>query len=250
MGRSLEISEVLQTLCEEVKQALECDKVCALLGDEVDGYVAVGAAGLDESFLGFRQAPGHGLGGHAIRAGRILVTHRYQEEGYAPPEATQLSEIRTCVSAPLHWDGDHRAFVSAGFRTPHPIANRDVELMEGFAELGSLACANAARHARVQSAAQIDGLTGCLNRDALESHLDESVKLADENDEPLSLALVDLDRFKAINDVFGHPSGDTVLQKVGSALRSSVRAATSRLATAAMSSRSSSTAPPSGMPSR
>lgn len=221
MGRSLEINEVLQTLCDEVYDALNCHSAVAMLDDQA-GYVAVGVAGLPD-FLGFRRPYGAGLGGRAVQEERILVTHRYQEEGLAPPDSSLLDDVRTCVSAPLRWDDKFRGFVSAAFDTPRPIADADIELMEGFAELAGLACGNAERHARVRSAARVDGLTGCLNRDALETRLSQAVGDATESGHPLALALLDLDRFKSINDVFGHQQGDAVLRSVGAALLGGVR---------------------------
>jgi diguanylate cyclase (GGDEF)-like protein/putative nucleotidyltransferase with HDIG domain len=223
MGRSLETADILQTLSLESQRALECDSVAAVLGDEVDGYVVVGAVGVPESFIGFRYGPGIGLGGRAVQEGRTLITHHYREEGYAPPETPALDDIEGAVAVPLRWDGRIHGAVSAGFVSNQRITSSDVELLEGFAELAGLACANAERHAQVREAAEIDGLTGCLNRDALQVRLGELVSFCEQRDEPLSLALLDLDGFKSINDVFGHPSGDAVLKGVGMALRSSVR---------------------------
>jgi diguanylate cyclase (GGDEF)-like protein len=225
MGGSLEIDEVLRTLCEEICRGLECDTVGAALGDEVDGYVITGkAGGIPEGFVGFRQPPGSGLGGRAVQAGRTLVTQRYREEGYPPPETQVLDEIKSCIAVPLRWDGRIRGFVSAGFTTARRITPGDAELVEGFSELAGMACANAERHAEVREAAEIDGLTGCLNRDALQRHLRDLIAESDENGHKLSVAILDLDGFKSINDVFGHPSGDAVLKNVGAALRGSVRA--------------------------
>jgi diguanylate cyclase (GGDEF)-like protein len=223
MGRSLEITEILQTLCVESRRALEADSVAALLGDEMDGYVVVGSTGLPETFRGYRQGPGTGLGGRAVQEGRTLVTHHYQEEGYAPPETGALDELKSAISVPLRWDDRTHGFVSTGFRGDRRITGSDVELLEGFAELAGLACGNAERHAEMREAAEIDGLTGCLNRDALQLRLGELTYKCEQSGDPLSLALLDLDGFKSINDVFGHPSGDAVLKGVGAALRSSVR---------------------------
>jgi diguanylate cyclase (GGDEF)-like protein len=223
MSRSLETSEVLRTLGSEVQRAMECDTVAVALGDEVDGYVCVGEAGMP-GFLGFRHPAGQGLGSVAVRAGRVIVTHAYQEEGYAPPEAVDLAEVRAAVAAPIRWDGSIRGFVTAGFTTQRRIATTEVELMEGFAELAGLACGNAERHEALRESAEVDGLTGCINRDGLERRLGELLAEAERSGKPLSLALLDLDGFKVINDVFGHPSGDEVLKNVGTALRGSVRA--------------------------
>ena len=222
LSRSLEISEVLQTLCDESQRALRTDTMSVSLGDEVDGYVVIGAAGLDD-FVGFRLAPGAGLGGKSVQSGRSMVTHSYTEEGYAPAEALSLQGIRCAMAVPLRWDDRIRGFLSCGWRHRRRITSAEVELMEGFAELAGLACANAERHAAVREAAEIDGLTGCLNRDALQEQLEERIARAEKTGSPLSLALLDLDGFKTINDVFGHLTGDAVLKSVGAALRSTVR---------------------------
>jgi diguanylate cyclase (GGDEF)-like protein len=222
MSRSLEISEVIQTLCDESQLAIGSDTNAISLGDEVEGYVVVGTAG-PPNFVGFRRSPGSGLGGRAAQAGRTMVTHSYQEDGYAPPEAPELADVRSAVAVPLRWADRVRGFHSCGWRSPKRITSSEVELLEGFAELAGLACANAERHATLREAAEVDGLTGCLNRYALQEQLDELIARAEQSGAPLSLALLDLDGFKSINDVFGHLSGDAVLTSVGAALRSTVR---------------------------
>jgi two-component system, cell cycle response regulator len=63
--------------------------------------------------------------------------------------------------------------------------------------------------------AQIDGLTGLWNRAHFDQRLQEEVAAALRHDAPLSLILLDLDRFKQINDTRGHPCGDQVLEEVG-----------------------------------
>lgn len=70
---------------------------------------------------------------------------------------------------------------------------------------------------------QHDGLTGTLTRTSGELHLANAVAQARALATPLALALVDVDRFKQVNDRFGHPAGDQALSAVARALRSCLR---------------------------
>jgi two-component system, cell cycle response regulator len=71
--------------------------------------------------------------------------------------------------------------------------------------------------------AQIDGLTGLYNRAYFDQRLAEEVSAASRYGRRVSLLLVDLDHFKRVNDTFGHPFGDLVLQRTGETLQASLR---------------------------
>ena len=68
-----------------------------------------------------------------------------------------------------------------------------------------------------------DGLTGLHNRRYLDSHLPRLVERAAARRRPLSLMITDLDRFKRINDTFGHDGGDEVLREFARRVKKSVR---------------------------
>ncbi|WP_211950629.1 GGDEF domain-containing protein [Cupriavidus yeoncheonensis] len=67
-----------------------------------------------------------------------------------------------------------------------------------------------------------DDLTGLLARGAFWQQLEEAGTQADRNGKPLTVAFVDLDHFKAINDVYGHLAGDSVLRHFAGLLRKTV----------------------------
>ncbi|MDB5213644.1 MAG: pleD 1, partial [Myxococcaceae bacterium] len=71
--------------------------------------------------------------------------------------------------------------------------------------------------------AQIDALTGLRNRAYLDERLAAEVSGSARTGRPLSLVMIDLDHFKKLNDTFGHPFGDLVLQRVGDFLGRSIR---------------------------
>ncbi|MFN7291509.1 MAG: GGDEF domain-containing protein [Pirellula sp.] len=67
--------------------------------------------------------------------------------------------------------------------------------------------------------ARTDGLTGLANRRAFDQRIDECYKNWVERKQVFSLALIDIDHFKKINDTYGHPAGDAVLKEVSNRLR-------------------------------
>lgn len=69
-----------------------------------------------------------------------------------------------------------------------------------------------------------DSLTGLRNRRALIERFYEEIDRARRHNDPLSLALLDVDQFKPFNDTFGHPAGDVVLKGVADLIESRARA--------------------------
>jgi diguanylate cyclase (GGDEF)-like protein len=65
---------------------------------------------------------------------------------------------------------------------------------------------------RIEELAELDDLTGSFNRRCIMRLLDEEVSRAHRTKAPCSIALIDLDWFKRINDTYGHPTGDEVLR--------------------------------------
>jgi two-component system, cell cycle response regulator len=68
-------------------------------------------------------------------------------------------------------------------------------------------------HDNLAESAARDGLTGLLNRRALDARAEEAVALAHRHGRPLCCLLLDIDHFKQVNDTHGHAAGDTVLRE-------------------------------------
>jgi diguanylate cyclase (GGDEF)-like protein len=77
--------------------------------------------------------------------------------------------------------------------------------------------------ARLTEQAMVDGLTGLPNRRAIDEALDTNVARAIRTGAPLSIAMVDVDHFKAYNDTHGHPEGDRLLTGLAATWRAELR---------------------------
>ena len=67
--------------------------------------------------------------------------------------------------------------------------------------------------------ARTDGLTGLSNRKAFDQKMDECFAKWQHSKQPFTLALIDIDHFKKVNDTYGHPAGDIVLQEMSKQLQ-------------------------------
>jgi diguanylate cyclase (GGDEF)-like protein len=103
-------------------------------------------------------------------------------------------------------------------------SRRDLEAaLVGITDQATTALDNARLLETVRRQALQDGLTGLANRSAIEDEVRACLVDAVQGDAPVALLFVDLDRFKAVNDTYGHHAGDDLIRQVAERLRTSVR---------------------------
>jgi len=105
------------------------------------------------------------------------------------------------------------------------FSDRELEAASLFAHVAASAWRNAQLYVELVNAAMTDPLTRLYNSRWLRDTGERDLARAERNGKPLSLLLVDLDHFKAVNDSSGHAIGDLLLQRVATQLRTTVRGA-------------------------
>jgi len=103
-------------------------------------------------------------------------------------------------------------------RSPEAPTEDLVDALETLASHAATALTAARLHREVELRSETDPLTRVSNRRRLESDLKSEVARSLRYGHPLSLVMVDIDHFKAVNDDFGHQTGDEVLKQVAAAL--------------------------------
>lgn len=138
-------------------------------------------------------------------------------------EAVRSFDIRSVLALPLSSPTDSRRGVLVLYACQERYFERTgVKLFEAFSELVSSILSRNAEHDEALLAAQRDKLTGLENRHG-EAALALSVQRRDATSQETSVALLDIDHFKIVNDTYGHDAGDVVLRNVASVIRRNLR---------------------------
>jgi diguanylate cyclase (GGDEF)-like protein len=131
---------------------------------------------------------------------------------------------RSAVVVPLGFRGERLGMASLEFGAPDTMLYEELRLVLSSAVTGALLtrAVNQARR-EVEKLAITDPLTGLYNRRHLSERIRAEFVRMRRHPRSLSLALVDLDGFKQVNDRFGHEAGDRVLVTVAQRLRTGLR---------------------------
>jgi diguanylate cyclase (GGDEF)-like protein len=99
----------------------------------------------------------------------------------------------------------------------------EILLLRTVANQAAVAVNHASLFSQLQQQALTDALTGCYNRRSFEMQLDRELHVARRQHQPLSLIMLDLDRFKQLNDSAGHDAGDDALRKLAECFKTELR---------------------------
>jgi diguanylate cyclase (GGDEF)-like protein len=101
--------------------------------------------------------------------------------------------------------------------------DNDLATIRSFANQATVAIDNVLLHQEAQRLSITDGLTGLWNYRYFQMNFDKEIERASRFQRPLALLIFDLDKFKQVNDVYGHQRGDSVLIELATRVKSAIR---------------------------
>ena len=147
----------------------------------------------------------------------LVVGDATQDARFAGNPFVLSGGVRFYAGAPLRTrEGFNIGSLCILDHIPRNLSARDRELLKDFAII-------AVNEMELRKRAGTDALTGLCSRHLFDEIAAHEVARARRQKEPLSVALLDIDRFKAINDKLGHPAGDAVLRGLGPVIRKALR---------------------------
>jgi len=217
----LELDELLRSVCALVQTCFPCDHAGVLL-KEGDDLVLRALSGSPVSDLeaGYVIPNIPDSWKVALDTGAIVTD---KDLSGLPAAQRPCEQALSSITIPLVSQRQPLGLLVLSSQTKNFFAHTEAQPLESVADIFAAAIQNAHYVQRVKQLAFLDGLTGIFNRRYLESRLSEEIERSRRYDTILSIVMVDVDRFKLLNDEFGHLLGDEVLRQVACLLSQLLR---------------------------
>jgi diguanylate cyclase (GGDEF)-like protein len=213
------------------RELLQSERASLLVLDQNSNELVLKAAiGLatEPSSVGHVRV-GEGVSGEVIETGKALMVSDMRSSGRKPAPAERLYKTNSFISYPIIISGRKIGVLNVTDKSGGgSYDDVDLSLLEIIGPQVALALERAEwqeRATEFQVMSITDPLTTLPNRRYLEERLTEEVNRSKRYDYPMSFLMIDIDDFKAYNDINGHQAGDLALQITAQCLKAALRSA-------------------------
>lgn len=231
LASGMPLKQVLSTLISSVER-LKPDTMCSvqLLDDSGMHLWEAAAPSLPEFYRaaidGAKIGPGIGSCGAAAYTGELVIVEDVltHDNWLQFRDLAQQAGFRACWSQPVFSSADQiLGTLAMYYGEPRQPTPAEIEFFRTITHLIGIAVAQRRFQAEIANMAHFDSVTGLHNRRAFQTKLQEIIDDARAQHRKAAVAIVDIDKFKNINDTYGHPVGDAVIQETARRLTECVR---------------------------
>jgi len=221
LAATLDVESLARRVAELAAERIPGTAFAMLLADEITHELVVrSVASLDPATVGSRLAPGTGLAGQAVAERRLV---RAEGEAAATALPGAVAPLAAVVAVPLLTQDGCAGVLLYGRAAARAFGDGELRLLESAALQVATAVESARLHQAMVRLSQTDTLTGVQNRRQLFARLELERERAARFGEPFAMLLLDIDRFRELNEAVGHAAGDATLREVATLLRREVR---------------------------
>jgi diguanylate cyclase (GGDEF)-like protein len=219
---SFDLDTILRTILEHMERIIDADLWTLLILDRSVGelYYALAAGGEQDALRGLRVKIGEGPAGWVAEHGETLIVADNDEDPRLNrSEADRARRVRSVIALPLRGrKGTHGVIEIINPRADQ-MSDYTIAFLHILADHAAIAIENAHDVTSIQQLTITDDCTGLFNARHLYHVLDRELKRVAGQGSPVSVAFLDLDRFKDVNDVHGHLVGSELLAHIGRRLQ-------------------------------
>jgi len=220
----LGVEGTAQLLARKLRRVIPYSSTVLYLHDAAERtFTPAFTEGIEADMLaGVKVAADTGMFGQSLREQRAVANG--DPQSWMDSSAATATRLRSSIVCPLYGEQNDLVGALAIYHvTPECYTQDECRLLEMVARQAGPVLSHALQLSRAQAEALTDPLTGLPNTRFLWMHLTQELARAGRQASRLALLLVDVDDFKSVNDIEGHPVGDLALRELAALLRQAVR---------------------------
>jgi diguanylate cyclase (GGDEF)-like protein/putative nucleotidyltransferase with HDIG domain len=225
MGTSLGLADTMALISSKLSSLVPFTS-CALFlfSEETDSLRCAFATGPEaDAIHSMTIRSGQGLTGWVARNRRPLVNARPSADFEAAGLTNRATSLQSALVAPLVFNDRFIGTLAVYHATPDFYTDDHRRLLDRVSEQASAVIHNSMVFEQTQEDSLTDPLTGLPNTRFMFMHLTRELARAERLKSEVALLVMDLDKFKEINDSHGHHVGDRALREVAKVLRNGIR---------------------------
>jgi diguanylate cyclase (GGDEF)-like protein/putative nucleotidyltransferase with HDIG domain len=225
LGTSLGVADTMSLVSSKLSSLVPFTSCALFLIDEdTDTLRCAFATGLEAEVIGTMTVrSGQGLTGWVARNRRPLVNARPSADFEAAGLTTRPTALQSALVAPLVFNDRFIGTLAVYHSTADFYTDDHRRLLDRVSEQAAAVIHNSSVFEQTQEDSLTDALTGLPNTRFMFMHLTRELARAARLKSEVALLVMDLDKFKDINDSHGHHVGDLALREVAAVLRSAIR---------------------------
>ena len=223
-----------QALCDQIvleaSALVGAEKCSVMLPDEEgDTLSVISVKGLNKWLMkDVKIRVGEGIAGRVFEQGIPILIDSEEKLKAFSVAPKPLFKTQSCISLPLKISGETMGILNVSDKaTGEPFTEKDLTVLTPFALQSSILLKLSSCHRTSEQMRELsitDPLTGLFNRRYFDVRLEEEYQRAKRYGLNFSLAILDIDDFKALNDTEGHLAGDYALREIANIMTNSIRA--------------------------
>jgi diguanylate cyclase (GGDEF)-like protein/putative nucleotidyltransferase with HDIG domain len=223
LANSLSLKETLSVVAIRLKQMIPHDSIAFFVCQEgmlIPEYVH----GVDYDFLSSLRIPlGQGVSGWVARNEKPITNGNPSAERSHLGKSSFVTTLQSALCVPLRGREGVAGVLTLYCCERNSFTTEHLRMLLAASSKLGVSIENALQYEKAQSTASTDFLTGLPNARSICLHLDTELARVRRSKGSLAVLLCDLDGFKAVNDKYGHLTGNKLLQEVATKFKSSCR---------------------------